>query len=67
MAEALFKPPRQLDIVDGNVSENFRKWKREMEVYMVASGGSEKDKKIQTSILLHCAGPKVIEIYDQFV
>ena len=34
---------------------------------MVASGGSEKDKKIQTSILLHCAGPKVIEIYDQFV
>ena len=37
-----------------------------MEVYMIASGASEKDKKIQTSIVLHCAGPKVIEIYDQF-
>lgn len=38
-----------------------------MEIYMSASGASEKGDKIQTNIILHCAGPKVIEIYDQFV
>ena len=37
-----------------------------MEIYLTASGGSEKDPKIRTNIILHCAGPKVIEIYDQF-
>lgn len=66
MAESLFKPPGQLEIIEGNVSENYRRWKRQMEIYMAASGGSEKDPKIQTNIILHCAGPKVIEIYDQF-
>ena len=66
MAEAIFKPPSTLDIVDGNISENFKKWKRQMEVYMLASGGSEKEKNIQTNIILHCAGPNVIDVYDQF-
>jgi hypothetical protein len=31
-----------------------------------ARRNAEKDEKIQVNILLHCAGPKVIEIYDQF-
>ena len=26
----------------------------------------DKECERQTSIILHCAGPKVIEIYDQF-
>lgn len=37
-----------------------------MEIYLTASGNAEKDEKMQVNILLHCAGPKVIEIYDQF-
>jgi hypothetical protein len=37
-----------------------------MEIYFTASGNDEKDERIQVNILLHCAGPKVIEIYDQF-
>jgi len=66
MADSLLKPPGQLDVIEGNISENYRKWKRQMEIYLTASGGSEKDPKIQTNIILHCAGQKVIEIYDQF-
>jgi hypothetical protein len=33
---------------------------------LTAIRNAEKDEKIQVNILLHCAGPKVIEIYDQF-
>lgn len=60
------KPPSQLVISEGNISENFKKWKREMEIYLLASGSSEKSNKVQTNIILHCAGPSIIEIYDQF-
>lgn len=66
MAEANFRLPGHLNVTDGNVAENFKKWKREYEVYMVASGSSGKPNKVQTAILLHCAGPQVLEIYDQF-
>lgn len=66
MAEANFRLPNNLNVTDGNISENFKKWKRQYEVYIVASGSSQKDEKIQTAILLHCAGPQILEIYDQF-
>jgi hypothetical protein len=33
---------------------------------LAAIRNAEKDEKIQVNILLHCAGLKVIEIYDQF-
>lgn len=35
-----------------------------MEVYSGASGAPEKDEKKQTAIILNCAGPHVLEIYD---
>ena len=38
-----------------------------MEVYLAASGASEKDAKIQTAIILNCAGPHVLEVYDNVV
>ena len=38
-----------------------------MEVYLAASGASEKDDKVQTAIILNCAGPHVLEVYDTFI
>ena len=38
-----------------------------MKVYVAASGASEKDGKVQTAIILNCAGPHVLEVYDNFV
>ena len=35
-----------------------------MEVYLAASGASAKDGKVQTAIILNCAGPQVLEVYD---
>lgn len=38
-----------------------------MEVYLAASGASAKDGKVQTAIILNCAGPQVLEVYDNIV
>jgi len=35
-----------------------------MEVYFAASGASAKDERVQTAIILNCAGPQVLELYD---
>ena len=42
MAQSLFRPPGDLDIIVGNVSENFKRWKRQFEIYLTASGTVEK-------------------------
>ena len=67
MAEANFRLPPALNINDSNLAETFKKWKRQLEIYMLASGASEKENATKTAILLHCAGPQVVEIYDTFV
>ena len=38
-----------------------------MEVYLAVSGASAKDDKVQTAIILNCAGPQVLEVYDNIV
>ena len=65
MAEAHFKPPTFLNLSDGNLAEHFRKWKRQMEIYMEASGARSKSSKAKIAIILHCAGPQTIEVFDQ--
>ena len=57
----------QLDLNPGNVCENFKRWKRREEVYLAASGASEKDDKVPTVNIFNCAGPRVLEVYDNFV
>ncbi|KAK7107438.1 hypothetical protein V1264_015748 [Littorina saxatilis] len=69
MAEAVspFRQPPSLDLSDDNLAESFRTWRRQMDFYMRASGASEKPKKTQTAIILHCAGPQVQEVFEHFV
>ena len=62
-----FRLPPQLDVNSGNVFENFKWWKRQVEVYLAASGASEKGGKVQTAIILNFAGPHVLEVYDTFI
>ncbi|KAH3750092.1 hypothetical protein DPMN_184608 [Dreissena polymorpha] len=65
MAESSFRLPILLNVTDGNVMENFKKWKREFEVYMTATGSDKKAAKVRVAILLHCAGPNILDIYDK--
>ncbi|KAH3819934.1 hypothetical protein DPMN_121678 [Dreissena polymorpha] len=50
MAESSFRLPSLLNVTDGNVTEN-KKWKREFEVYMTATGSDKNDAKVRVAIL----------------
>ena len=52
----------------------FGKCVRELQTVETASGSvlssfwtSEKDDKVQTAIILNCAGPHVLDVYDTFI
>ena len=63
----MFRLPPILDLKDeSDLGEQFKKWKRELEVYMLDTSAMSKPKEMQTAIILHCGGPGVLEIYDQF-
>ena len=63
--EGAFRLPSSLDLHDDNLADSFRKWKRQMEVYLLASGASAKPKEVQAAVILSCAGPQVIDMFDQ--
>ncbi|KAI8728134.1 CAunnamed protein product [Biomphalaria glabrata] len=65
MAEGLLKPPTELKVTEGNVSENFRQWRRQVELLLLAIEAEEKPKIRQKAIILHCAGPQAQEICEQ--
>ncbi|CAB4014143.1 Hypothetical predicted protein, partial [Paramuricea clavata] len=52
--------------MDGNVAENWRKWRQRWNLYAKASGANEKDEEIQCAIFLHTIGEEALEIYDTF-
>ena len=56
----MLRLPPQLEVTTGNITESFKKWKRQVEVYLAG-----KNKQTQVAIILNCAGPHVLEIYDQ--
>ena len=69
MAESVFKPPSTLDLNSVNLADsfkNFKKWRRQLEVYLKASGADEKPDDVRSAIILHCAGPAMIEVFDHF-
>ena len=59
------EPPSSL-IFDGNVAEQWKLWRQELELYLTATESDEKDDKVKTSILLTCIGKKGREIYNTF-
>ena len=55
------QPPGPL-LLQGNLSENWRKWKQRFEL----NGLNEKDEKVQAATLLHVVGEEALEIYNTF-
>ena len=48
-----------LDLDGSNVAGNFKECKDFLDIYMLASGSNDKDKKVQRVIILNCAGPQL--------
>ena len=59
------QPPNPLNL-QGNVSENWRRWRQRFELYLTASGIEAKDDTVKSATLLHVAGEDVLEIYNTF-
>lgn len=73
------KPPGKLSF-DGNIVENWRKWKKPFQNYLLAENlimlpkwGDSSDSpenvvisQRQVTIILHCAGEKAQEVFSQF-
>ena len=58
-------PPEKL-CLEGNLKENFRKFKQQFGLYLTATGLSEKDEKIKYSTLLHVIVTENLDIYNTF-
>ena len=59
------QPPSALCLT-GNLSENWRRFKQQFEIYMTATGIAEKENSIKSSTFLHVIGPESLEIYNTF-
>lgn len=51
---------------EGNVSENWRKFKRNWDIYAVAIGLDEKTQLVKVNTFLNAAGTEAIEVFDTF-
>ncbi|KAJ8029616.1 hypothetical protein HOLleu_29056 [Holothuria leucospilota] len=51
---------------NGNMSDNWKKFQQRFKLYMVASGLSGKDPKIQCATLLHIVGEEALDVYNTF-
>ena len=66
MADFGFRPPARLDINDPCLAHAFTKWKKELNVYLLASGASDKSAEVQCAVIVHAAGPDFIQKEEQF-
>ena len=64
MAEG-FNKPQGLSF-EGNVSDNWRRFKQQFTIYLVAANLEKKSSKEKTCILLNLAGAEALEIYNTF-
>lgn len=66
MAEANLKQPQPLDVHDATIGESFKRWKRQVEIYLLCGGFSGKSKEIQKATILYCAGSDIIDASVHF-
>ena len=60
-----FKPPQELNF-DSNTAENWRLFKQELQLFIVATERERKSGAVKISILLTTIGRKGREIYNNF-
>lgn len=59
------KPPPPLNF-DGNISENWKKWIKRFNIYIKATGNSQKPDEMKIAILLHVLGEEAQERFETF-
>lgn len=67
MAQAIVPVPRKLNIREGNVAENWRKFKSAWNNYEIAAEVDEKPEKVRVAAFLSVIGEEALEVYETFV
>lgn len=52
--------------LDGNLCENWRRFKRNYAIFSSAAGVDDKDDKVKVNTFLNAVGPEAVEIFDTF-
>ncbi|KAK4886965.1 hypothetical protein RN001_003236 [Aquatica leii] len=65
MTEALFKPPEPL-VLDGNISENWRKFVQRFDLFMTATDLDNKREEKKIAVFLNLIGEEGLELYNTF-
>lgn len=63
--ESSMRPPAALSF-EGNLKENWRKWRQRFELYLKASGLDTKPAERQVAVLLHVIGDEALDRFDTF-
>ncbi|GBO00870.1 hypothetical protein AVEN_226930-1 [Araneus ventricosus] len=58
-------PPRGLNF-NGNMADNWRRFKQLFEIYLIASGNEAKSSEVKVAILLNAAGEEAVEVFNTF-
>lgn len=55
-------------VFDGNITENWKRWKQRFSIHLLARGKDDKDVKeqVKIAILLDSIGDDGIEVYNSF-
>ena len=59
-------PPQELSL-EGNLAQNWKRWKQEFNLYMVAAEYKTKSDEVKSCLLLHCIKAKGREVYNNFI
>lgn len=63
--DQFLRPPPALSF-DGNLKENWKRWKRSFEIYLGAVEMDAAGDARKVSLLLHCAGEDAVDKFEQF-
>lgn len=59
------KQPKPM-LMEGDLGQNWIKFKSTIELYMCVIGCKTKDKEVQAAVILHCVGEEAREVFDTF-
>ncbi|XP_072380022.1 uncharacterized protein [Diabrotica undecimpunctata] len=63
--ESTFKPPESL-VLDGNISENWRKFSQKFDLFMIATDLTSKPESKKLAVFLSLVGDEALELYNTF-
>lgn len=49
---------------EGNLAENFKRFKKQFEIFMIATGNNTKTDQVKVAILLNVMGEEAVDIYQ---